>query len=100
MDEKKAEIKKWLKDNGKSRQWLASELLVTLGTVNAWLAGQYKIPAMKLQKIEELMSPPPVRVHLPDEWEAFVRRRAAEIGKSVEEFIVEAVLKGMDIRGL
>lgn len=49
------DIKAWLKENGKSRQWLADQLGVVLGTVNNWLSAGDPIPEGRKKLIKRLM---------------------------------------------
>lgn len=57
MDYSVASIKKWLKDIGKDRNWLAEQLYVSKSTVDNWLAPSTPtpIPKSKLAFIRTLM---------------------------------------------
>ena len=52
----KPEITDWLKAIGKDRDWLASQLIVSLSIVNQWLAPKGVIPKDRLLSIEQLMA--------------------------------------------
>lgn len=51
----KTEISAWLRQSGKDREWLASELKVSLSIVNQWLAPKGIIPDDRLVSIAQLM---------------------------------------------
>lgn len=48
-------VKQWLKDHGRSRQWLADECESALQTINNWLGTDRGIPAKAVLIIERLM---------------------------------------------
>lgn len=106
------EIKAWLKKTGRTRTWLADELMVTINTVNGWMSNR-DIPAAKLDRIRELMgviATPQVSesaaraardagliravsvAFVADEYE-LVMEAARDSGKTVEEYILESALK-------
>ncbi len=51
----KDEIKSWLKQSGRDREWLAQQLFVTKRTVDNWLSSPKVIPGNKLALIGRLM---------------------------------------------
>lgn len=55
METKRAEIKAWLARTGRSYQYLADELEVSLFSVNGWMS-KNNIPKAKLTRIEQLMA--------------------------------------------
>lgn len=106
------EIKAWLKKTGRTRTWLADELMVTINTVNGWMSNR-DIPAAKLDRIRELMgvvATPQVSesaaraardaglirsvsvTFIADEYE-LILEAARDSGKTVEEYILESALK-------
>lgn len=60
MTPTKEDIKKWLKDIGKSREWLAKQCSTEKGTVNNWLSPSGPFPAAAVLKIQQLMASVPV----------------------------------------
>jgi hypothetical protein len=52
----KEEIKAWLKESGLDRDWLGAQLGVSRRTVDNWLSSSIRIPGLKLQAIEQLLS--------------------------------------------
>lgn len=52
----KEEIKGWLKESGLDRDWLGAQLGVSRRTVDNWLSSSIRIPGLKLQAIEQLLS--------------------------------------------
>jgi hypothetical protein len=52
----KEEIKAWLKESGFDRDWLGAQLGVSRRTVDNWLSSSIRIPGLKLQAIEQLLS--------------------------------------------
>lgn len=55
-DPKKLRIKEWLRDHGKTRQWLAEQCLVSIRTVHSWFTARGNIPATQYLFIDKLMS--------------------------------------------
>lgn len=49
-------LREWLNASGKSRQWLADKLRVTVGSVNNWLSKNGGIPKGKAAAVEMLIS--------------------------------------------
>lgn len=52
-EERKERVKAWLKASGKSRQWLAKELGLTVEAINKWF--YLRIPEGRYAQIEALM---------------------------------------------
>lgn len=52
----KADIKKWLKASGKSREWLAEQCGVDKRTVDLWLSISRKVPSKAILIIQRLMT--------------------------------------------
>ena len=76
MTPTKEDMKKWLKDSGKSREWLAEQCGVNKRTVDLWLSISRKVPSKALLIIQRLMTdkispiPPQVEIDFTDEeWE-------------------------------
>lgn len=61
----KAEIKKWLKDIGKDRDWLAEQCGVTRGGINIWLSSSRPIPRQTGKLIVRLMAQYPAADSIP-----------------------------------
>jgi len=55
-DPKKLRIKEWLREHGKTRQWLAEQCLVSIRTVHSWFSARGSIPATQYLFIDKLMS--------------------------------------------
>lgn len=51
----KTEISDWLKATGQDREWLASQLKVSLSIVNQWLAPKGSVPEDRLVSIRQIM---------------------------------------------
>lgn len=87
------EIKKWLKDAGKNRQWLAEKTLTSRRTVDNWLSTGRLIPPAKLALIEKLMtSEEEVRFDLPETFEAMLIKMASDAHKSIDTLVM-SILK-------
>lgn len=56
MTPTKADIKKWLKTSGKSREWLAEQCGVDKRTVDLWLSISRKVPSKAILIIQRLMA--------------------------------------------
>lgn len=56
MSQEKDRIKNWLKENKKTREWLAEKCYVTKPTVDGWFRSAGIIPTAKLALIRQLMS--------------------------------------------
>lgn len=54
MQENREQIKKWLKDNKLTREWLAEKTFSTKGTVDKWMS-KIDIPKAKLALILSIM---------------------------------------------
>lgn len=84
------EIKKWLKDTGKNRQWLAEKTLSKKRTVDGWLSDGNPIPPAKLAVIERLMNgEDEIQFELPENFETLLRQKAKEAHKSIEDLVNE-----------
>lgn len=84
------EIKKWLKDTGKNRQWLAEKTLSKKRTVDGWLSDGNTIPPAKLAVIERLMTgEEEIRFELPENFEAIIREKAEAAKKSIDDLVIE-----------
>lgn len=55
-DPKKLKIKEWLRNHGKTRQWLAEQCRVSIRTVHTWFAARGSIPVTQSLFIDKLMS--------------------------------------------
>ena len=55
-DPKKIKIKEWLKEQGKTRRWLAEQCQVSVRTVHTWFAVRGSIPATQSLFIDKLMN--------------------------------------------
>lgn len=90
---KTEEIRKWLKENGKDRAWLAQKCSVSKHTVDGWMAGR-PIPSPSMQIIEDIMRRVPEitsKLSL-EEWKA-AQQAADSQGISIDAFIINAVRK-------
>lgn len=56
MTPNKDDIKKWLRDIGKDRKWLAEQCDVSLSTVNSWLSTDRGVAAKAVLVIQHLMN--------------------------------------------
>ena len=61
----KSDIKKWLKEIGKNRDWLAEQCGVTRGGINIWLSSSRPIPKQSGRLIERLMEQYPAAGNTP-----------------------------------
>lgn len=83
------DIKKWLKESGKNRQWLAEKTLTTKGTVNGWLSAGKPIPPAKLALIEKLMAgEEEIHFELPENFEAMLIKMAENAHKSIDAIVM------------
>lgn len=109
------EIKEWLREQGKSREWLGERVGVSKGSVDNWLSEGVArpIPAAKMKLIEELMqeSAAPaakkpvavdignieiINVILTREEMEEVARAAAALGLSIDEFARNSILEATE----
>lgn len=82
------DIKKWLKESKKNRQWLAEKTLTSKKTVDGWLSVGRPIPPAKLALIERLMNgEEEIEFELPPEFEKQLRAMAAEAQKTIEDMV-------------
>lgn len=111
----KEEIKKWLKDNGKDRHWLAEKCEVEKRTVDNWLSPARVIPSKGILAIREILNPKNneederkivnfpslngvVAVAIPfseDDIEAISKAAKAD-GMTLEEYIRNAAIRDID----
>lgn len=93
-------VKKWLKENGKNREWLAHELGISTGTLHNWLAaGLSDAAARNISRIfeVELLRQAPARADSSlslsmAEWlEITAAAKIAGFGDDVESFIFETL---------
>lgn len=56
MTPTKEDIKKWLKDSGKSREWLAEQCGVGKRVLDNWLSAARPVPSKALLIIQRLMT--------------------------------------------
>lgn len=83
------EIKAWLKRENKSREWLASQLLVSKWAVNGWLSSGNPIPEKKLMLIEKLMlGEDELKVDLPPEFEKQLKELAEKAHQTIDELVL------------
>lgn len=84
------DIKKWLKETGKNRQWLADKTLSSKTTVNGWLSSGKPITPAKLALIERLMNgEEEIKFELPENFEAIIREKAEAAKKSIDDLVIE-----------
>ena len=84
------DIKKWLKETGKNRQWLADKTLSSKTTVNGWLSSGKPITPAKLALIERLMNgEEEIQFELPENFEAIIREKAEAAKKSIDDLVIE-----------
>ena len=82
------DIKKWLKESKKNRQWLAEKTLTSKKTVDGWLSVGRPIPPAKLALIERLMNgDEEIEFELPPDFEKQLRSLAAEMHKKLEDMV-------------
>lgn len=82
------DIKTWLKEIGKNREWLAEKTLVSKRTVDNWITTDRPIPPAKLALIERLMSgEEEIEFELPPDFEKQLRAMADEMHKSLEDMV-------------
>ena len=88
-------IKKWLKENGKSREWLAAQCGVSKPTVDGWMGGR-NIPKPALRALEVIIlgaNPIKTKSTLDEFSEIYAKSEA--MGMTVDEFIAFAVKKAI-----
>ena len=96
MTPTKEDIKKWLKDSGKSREWLAEQCGVGKRVLDYWLSAARPVPSKALLIIQRLMTekispiPPQVEIDFTDEeWEV-IRAAMTATQQTFMEFINSA----------
>ena len=87
----------WLKDIGESRQWLATEMSVSVRTVEKWFAvGRIPTPAQRtielIREIKNMASTANPRF-TPEEFESITAAAEATGCDSVYEFIQKATIR-------
>ena len=106
MTPTKEDIKKWLKDIGRDRFWLAEQCKVDKRTVDSWLSSDRALPARAIILINQLMTPNTVekegrnlrRVETltlqfsKSEWEDVLEYQKLYPKKTVQELAEEFVL--------
>lgn len=107
MNQTKADIKKWMKSKGVSREELAQKCFVTYLTVKGWFSKNGKIPPAKALIIESLMREDEQKViaemSKKDDWKAYsvmvsqeeynmIAAAAALDGMSVEEWSAQQLI--------
>lgn len=90
------EVKTWLKASGHSRQWLADQCGVSLGTVNNWLSAGRKITGPPAKIIEGLIHGQSPRINPRLDLDTFEKFQALarKEGKTVDEKIAELIKGG------
>lgn len=58
MEKFKDEIREWLRENEKSREWLSQKCFVSKRTLDRWLTKDETIPSAKMALLKSLMAPP------------------------------------------
>lgn len=91
----KAEIKSWLKKNGKNRVWLADRLGVSKATVDKYLSTNVPIPEKSMKIIDFLFSETndcqTVKLLIPDDFISLVQTEAARMHQSIDEFCASLI---------
>lgn len=83
------DIKAWLKRESKTRAWLASQLMLSVNTVNGWLSSGKPIPEKKLKLIEKLMTGgDELKVDLPPEFEKQLKEMAEKAHQTIDELVL------------
>lgn len=88
------EIKSWLADSGRSREWLAEECGVSLATVNGWLSAGRPIPGPALRIIERLRNgAPELNPRLSVSEFLAAQQEAKAKGLTLDEWLAELIRK-------
>lgn len=83
------DIKKWLKESGKNRQWLAEKTLSNKRTIDNWLSAGKPIPPAKLSLIEKLIKgEEEIHFELPENFEAMLIKMAEDAHKSIDAIVM------------
>lgn len=87
----KNDIKSWLKNTGRNRQWLADQLGISKSTINKYLSTTLDIPIKSLKIIEILMHSEEdistsMPIIIPEEFVAYVQQESARMHQSIDEF--------------
>lgn len=83
------DIKKWLKESGKNRQWLAEKTLSNKRTIDNWLSAGKPIPSAKLDLIEKLIKgEEEIHFELPENFEAMLIKMAEDAHKSIDAIVM------------
>lgn len=107
----KDDVKKWLKETGRDRYWLAEQCGVDKSTVDKWLSTGREIPSKALIVIQGLYSKQQsspkthyqtyndvvsIPVLMSNEEYKLIAKAAKLSGQTVEEFIRQASLEDLD----
>lgn len=88
------EIKAWLTEAGKSREWLADECGVSFATVNGWLSAGRPIPGPALRIIERLRNgAPELNPRLSVTELLAAQQKARAKGLTLDEWLAELIRK-------
>lgn len=90
----KEDIKVWLTEAGKSREWLADECGVSVATVNGWLSAGRSIPGPALRIIERLRNgAPELNPRLSVTELLAAQQKARAMGLTLDEWLGELIRK-------
>jgi hypothetical protein len=91
-------LRDWLNSTGKTRQWVADKLRVTVGSVNNWLSKNGGIPKGKAAAVEMLINSSnnfkehaTIELHFSDEVMAEMKKRFSsqeELEAAIRSFIL------------
>ena len=91
-------LRDWLNSTGKTRQWVADKLRVTVGSVNNWLSKNGGIPKGKAAAVEMLINSSSnfrehatIELHFSDEVMAEMKKRFStqeELETAIRSFIL------------
>lgn len=91
-------LREWLNSTGKTRQWVADKLRVTVGSVNNWLSKNGGIPKGKAAAVEMLINSTTnfekhatIELHFSDEVMAEMKKRFStqeELEAAIRSFIL------------
>ncbi len=89
-----SEIKDWLSDHGKSREWLASQCHVKKSTVDGWLSAGRPIPPPTLSLIRSIMDERvPLNPKLDLDTFLKAQRKAEQIGITLDQWIESLIAR-------
>ncbi|WP_297546051.1 helix-turn-helix transcriptional regulator [uncultured Akkermansia sp.] len=96
MEDLRSDFKQWMKEHGKSREWVAGRLGMAKGTLNRWMSTT-PIPEKKQKLLRELMEkeqqPKQVEISMdftPEQLE-MIRQAAALRGETPGEWCERAI---------